>query len=40
MYEDARDFVRRCPRCQQHGNINARDAMPLQNNLQVEIFDV
>jgi transposase InsO family protein len=40
MYEDARDFVRRCPRCQKHGNINTRDAMPLQNNLQVEIFDV
>jgi len=40
MYEDAKDFVRRCPRCQKHGNINARDAMPLTNNLQVEIFDV
>jgi hypothetical protein len=40
MYSDAREFVRRCPRCQKHGNINARDAMPLQNNLQLEIFDV
>ena len=29
-----------CPRCQKHGNINSRDAMPLQSNLQVEIFDV
>ena len=28
------------PRCQKHGNINTRDAMPLTSNLQVEIFDV
>jgi len=27
-------------RCQKHGNINARDAMPLQNNLQIDMFDV
>jgi hypothetical protein len=23
-----------------HGNINARDAMPLTSNLQIDIFDV
>jgi len=40
MYQDAKEFVRRCARCQKHGNINARDAMPLMNNLQVELFDV
>jgi hypothetical protein len=40
MYQDAKDFVRRCPRCQKHGNINTLDAMPLTTNLQVEIFDV
>jgi len=40
MYEDTKDFVRRCRRCQLHRGITARDAMPLQNNLQVEIFDV
>jgi hypothetical protein len=40
MYQDTKEFVRRCARCQKHGNINARDAMPLQNNLQVELFDV
>ena len=39
MYEDTKNFVRRCARCQKHGNINTRDAMPLTNNLQVEIFD-
>ena len=40
MYEDTRDFIRRCRRCQQHGGITARDAMPIQNNLQIELFDV
>jgi hypothetical protein len=40
MYQDAKDFLRRCPRCQKHGNISTRDAMPLTTNLQVEIFDV
>ena len=40
MYGDAKEFVRRCPRCQKHGNINSRDAMPLKSNLQVEIFDI
>ena len=40
MYGNTKEFVRRCSRCQKNGNINTRDAMPLQNNLQVEIFDV
>ena len=40
MYGDAKEFVRRCPRCQKHGNINSRDTMPLKSNLQVEIFDI
>jgi hypothetical protein len=40
MYQDAKDFVRRCPRCQKHGKISTRDAIPLTTNLQVEIFDV
>ena len=39
MYEDTKDFVKKCARCQKHGNINTRDAMPLTNNLQVELFD-
>jgi hypothetical protein len=33
MYEDTREFIRRCGPCQRHGNINIRDAMPLINNL-------
>ena len=40
MYEDTKDFIRKCQSCQHHGEITARDAMPLQNNLQVELFDV
>jgi hypothetical protein len=40
MYQDVKDFVRRCRRCQKHGNISTIDATPLTTNLQVEIFDV
>jgi hypothetical protein len=40
MYEDTRDFVQRCGSCQRHENINSRYAMPLTNNLQIELFDV
>jgi hypothetical protein len=40
MYEDTKDSVRKCRRCQKHGGITARDAMPLQNNLRIELFDV
>jgi hypothetical protein len=40
MYQDTKEFVGRCARCQKHGSINARDAMQLMNNLQVELFDV
>ena len=40
MYQDTKEFVRRCVRCQKHGNINSQDAMPLMNNLQEELFDV
>jgi hypothetical protein len=40
MYEDMKDFIRRCGACQRHENINSRDVMPLTNNLQIELFDV
>jgi len=40
MYQDTKEFVRRCNACQRHGNINSRDAMPLTTNLQIELFDV
>jgi hypothetical protein len=40
MYQDTKDFVRRCGSCQRHGNINTKDVMSLTNNLQIELFDV
>ena len=40
MYEDTKNFIRRCPNCQRHGGITARDSMPMNYNLQVELFDV
>ena len=40
MYEDTREFIQRCRRCQMQGGITARNAMPLTYNLQVELFDV
>jgi hypothetical protein len=40
MYEDTREFIRKCGPCQRHDNINTRDAMPLINNLQIELFYV
>jgi hypothetical protein len=40
MYEDTKDFIRRCGACQRHRNIISRDAMPLTNNLQIKLFDV
>jgi hypothetical protein len=33
MYDDTKEFIRRCISCQKHGSINARDAMPLTTNL-------
>jgi hypothetical protein len=40
MYEDAKEFIRRCQKCQMQGGITAHNAMPLTYNLQVELFDV
>jgi hypothetical protein len=40
MYQDTKDFVRRCNSSQRHENINSRNAMPLTTNLQIELFDV
>jgi hypothetical protein len=40
MYDDTKEFIRRYILCQKHGSINARDAMPLTTNLQLEFFDV
>jgi hypothetical protein len=40
MHEDAKRFVATCPQCQSSGNISQRNAMPLNYNLQIDLFDV
>jgi hypothetical protein len=40
MYQDTKDYVRRCNSCQRNRNMNSRNAMPLTTNLQIELFDV
>jgi hypothetical protein len=40
MYEDMKDSIQKCRACQRHENINLRDAMPLTNILQIELFDI
>jgi hypothetical protein len=40
MYEDTKEFIRRCWKCQLQGGITSCNAMPLNYNLQIEIFDV
>ncbi|BBH04694.1 transposable element gene [Prunus dulcis] len=38
--KDAYAFVAACDRCQRTGNISSRNQMPLNNILEVELFDV
>ncbi|KAL4280231.1 hypothetical protein GQ457_03G025460 [Hibiscus cannabinus] len=40
LFKDAHNFYKRCDRCQRTGNISRRHEMPLQNILEVELFDV
>ena len=40
LFKDAYSFVVKCDRCQRTGNISRRHEMPLNNILEVEIFDV
>jgi hypothetical protein len=40
MYEDTKEFIQRCQKCQLQGDVTSRNAMPLNYNLQIEIFDV
>ncbi|BBH06778.1 transposable element gene [Prunus dulcis] len=40
LFKDAQDFVARCDPCQRTGNISSRNQMPLNNILEVELFDV
>ncbi|WCJ40198.1 GAG/POL/ENV polyprotein [Euphorbia peplus] len=40
IFKDAYRFVKECNECQRTGNISARNAMPLNNIVVCEIFDV
>ncbi|KAK8670040.1 hypothetical protein V6N13_104806 [Hibiscus sabdariffa] len=40
LHRDAQLFYQQCERCQRTGNISKRNEMPLQNILEVELFDV
>ncbi|KAM6594465.1 hypothetical protein CsatA_002168 [Cannabis sativa] len=40
IFKDAHAFVQQCDRCQRVGNISARNEMPLNCILEVELFDV
>ncbi|KAL4312940.1 hypothetical protein GQ457_01G012070 [Hibiscus cannabinus] len=40
LHRDAQIFCQQCDRCQRTGNISKRNEMPLQNILEVELFDV
>jgi hypothetical protein len=40
MHEDAKRYVATFPGCQRSGNISQRNAMPLNYNLHVDLFDV
>ncbi|KAL4325134.1 hypothetical protein GQ457_11G027160 [Hibiscus cannabinus] len=40
LHKDAQLFCQQCDRCQRTWNISKRNEMPLQNILEVELFDV
>jgi transposase InsO family protein len=40
MHEDTKRYVASCPECQRTENISQRNSMPLNYNLQIDLFDV
>jgi len=40
LFKDAHNFAKSCDACQKTGNICQRDSMPLNNILEIEIFDM
>ncbi|KAJ9550857.1 hypothetical protein OSB04_014902 [Centaurea solstitialis] len=40
IFKDSFEFVKKCDRCQRTGNVSQRNEMPLNNILEVELFDV
>ncbi|KAI3759834.1 hypothetical protein L6452_07929 [Arctium lappa] len=40
IFKDSFEFVKSCDQCQRKGNLSQRNEMPLNNILEVELFDV
>lgn len=40
MYQDARQYMSMCDRCQRVGSILKKNEMPMTNILEVELFDL
>ena len=40
LFKDAYYFAKTCDKCQREGNISRKQEMPLNNILEVELFDV
>ncbi|XP_039684977.1 uncharacterized protein [Medicago truncatula] len=40
LFKDVHSFISKCDKCQRTGSITKRNEMPLNNILEVEIFDV
>jgi hypothetical protein len=40
MHEGTKIYVASCPECQRTGNISQTNVMPLNYNLQIDLFDV
>ena len=40
IFKDAHEFVKHCDRCQRTGNISKSHEIPLNNIIEVELFDV
>jgi hypothetical protein len=40
MHHDSERYVASCPECHKMGNVSQRNDMPLNYNLQIDIFDV
>jgi transposase InsO family protein len=40
MHQDSKRYVASCTECQRTGNISQRNVMPLNYNLQINLFDI
>ena len=40
LFKHCYELVKHCDRCKRMGNISRRNEMPLQGNMEVQIFDV